>query len=561
MRILDSGTLLLNPFQDRYIIKAFFALMAKTRLSPKVHRESGRQVAKTSCPFPLDEKFLTTLSEELLEAVLMVDLRSRVVVYWNAGAQALFGYPAAEILDQPAERLFTSRSSFDRLYESALPELDRNHVWRGEWEFQRGAGSNFTAHVTAALRRTDRRLYLTIVVRETRSRETTNEVRQNVNRQLADRVNQQTGQLISATRELAEKEEQRKEIEQILGFLIRNISNYAVFVVDPNGYIVQWNRGAERLLGYSPGEVLAEHFSRFYLGEAAERQQLTEMLQHTARDGSFSDYYWLARKDGSRLYAQVIILALRDDAHAIKAFLVMFRDDTEQRAMTEQLREKENMAAIGTAAAMLAHQIKNPLNGISTTVQLLERSLAKNRPTKESMMAAVRDLENEIGRLQALLGDFQTISLPQRLNLQPVDLAELAREAAALSADRCKTSIIDTRVECATDLPPVDGDPDRIKQALANLINNSCEAMPNGGTLIIKGYMCGNQVCLDVIDTGVGIPEGLKIFDLFTSTKPGGTGLGLVIVQQVMLAHGGTVTFSSEPGKGTTFRLAFPATR
>jgi two-component system sensor histidine kinase HydH len=231
---------------------------------------------------------------------------------------------------------------------------------------------------------------------------------------------------------------------------------------------------------------------------------------------------------------------------------------TDQKATPEQLREKEYIAAIGRAAAMLAHEIKNPLNGISTTVQLLGRSLAKTQPSKEAMMAAVRDLENEIGRLQALLGDFEAISTPQHLNFEPVDLAKLAGEIKAVAIEECKNRKIEMTADVPAELPPVEGDPDKLKEALRHLIKSSCEAMPNGGTLILKGYACDDQVCLEVTDTANGIPDGLQIFDLFTSTKPGRAGLGLVILQQTILAHGGSITYSSQRGKGTTFSLKLP---
>jgi signal transduction histidine kinase len=238
--------------------------------------------------------------------------------------------------------------------------------------------------------------------------------------------------------------------------------------------------------------------------------------------------------------------------------LAELRDQTEQKATTEHLREREYMAALGRAAAILAHEIKNPLNGISTTVQLLERSLAKAEPTREAMMASVRDLKNEIGRLQALLGDFQTISVPQRLNLQPVDLGQLAREITAAALEECKNRKIEMMAEIAADLPSIEADPDKLQQALRNLIKNGCEAMPKGGTLTLRGYACDHEICLDITDSGEGVPEGMQIFDLFASTKPGAAGIGLLIVQQTVLAHGGSIAFSSQPGKGTTFSLRLP---
>jgi signal transduction histidine kinase len=113
--------------------------------------------------------------------------------------------------------------------------------------------------------------------------------------------------------------------------------------------------------------------------------------------------------------------------------------------------------------------------------------------------------------------------------------------------------------ECSPDLPPIRGDAAKLKQAFLNLFKNAVEAMPYGGTLSVKGYASGGSICIDISDTGIGIPDDLKVFDLFSSTKPHGTGLGLFIVQQIILAHDGVVSYASTVGKGTTFHLTLPA--
>jgi signal transduction histidine kinase len=107
----------------------------------------------------------------------------------------------------------------------------------------------------------------------------------------------------------------------------------------------------------------------------------------------------------------------------------------------------------------------------------------------------------------------------------------------------------------SSELPETLTDPEKLKQVILNLCKNAVEAMPESGTLTVRGYRTGDQVCLEVQDTGEGIPEGVEIFDLFTTTKPDGTGLGLPIVRQIVLAHGGTLTYTSTPGQGTTFTV------
>ena len=284
------------------------------------------------------------------------------------------------------------------------------------------------------------------------------------------------------------------------------------------------------------------------------------MLEQAARQNSVRDYDWLMPKNGSYFSARVELLPLRGEADVVDGYLVLLRDDTEQKKVREQLREKEHLATIGTATAMLAHEIRNPLNGMSTTVQFLERSLQNDfEPTKEMVVSTVHDLKSEISRLQALLGDFHAISHPQQVNSLSVDLVELLRRLSSLvmpESLKQKIKIVD---QFDGDLPRVWGDPDKLKQVFLNLVNNAFEAMPTGGTLTVKAYAARERVCIEIMDTGVGIPDGLNVFDLFRSTKAHGTGLGLAIARQIILAHHGTIDYSSQVGVATTFRVYLPA--
>jgi two-component system, sporulation sensor kinase E len=282
-------------------------------------------------------------------------------------------------------------------------------------------------------------------------------------------------------------------------------------------------------------------------------------LDEASDQGTFRDYQLLVRKDGSRFYARVIVFALRDDADGLQGFLILLRDDSQERNLREKLREKEHLAAIGTAASMLAHEIGNPLNGISTTVQLLERFISREGiKAPPHMLATLKDLKSEIDRLTSLLNEFKTIARPQKLSVQAVNLASVIQEAIS-GLDMDGKSDVQILWECSPDLPSIRGDAAKLKQAFLNLFKNAVEAMPYGGTLSVKGYASGGSICIDISDTGIGIPDDLKVFDLFSSTKPHGTGLGLFIVQQIILAHDGVVSYASTVGKGTTFHLTLPA--
>jgi PAS domain S-box-containing protein len=340
----------------------------------------------------------------------------------------------------------------------------------------------------------------------------------------------------------------------MIGHLLRNITHYAVITTDANGYIDSWNHAANRLLGYDGGEVLGKHLS-LICPEETERK-LSKPLQEAIDQGTARYYQWIARKDGKRLYLCVVALALWGEAE-VKGFLLLVRDDSRERSRRQKLREKEHFAAIGSAASLLAHEVGNPLNGISATAQLLEHFLSKeNLPSGHAMLSSVHNLKTEIVRLTVLLTEFKKIAGPQKLALAPVNLSRLLHQLVGLIEERDSREKIQVSMECDPELL-LSADEDKLRQALRNMLDNAVEAMPHGGSLALKAYRREESVGIDIIDTGVGIRENFKVFDLFSSTKPYGIGLGLFIVQQIVLAHDGDITYSSIPGKGTTFHLTF----
>jgi signal transduction histidine kinase len=160
-----------------------------------------------------------------------------------------------------------------------------------------------------------------------------------------------------------------------------------------------------------------------------------------------------------------------------------------------------------------------------------------------------------------LLQQFRNLARPQKLRLQPTDLPYVVEELLAVEKVRYAARGIHVELDLSRNLPRLMLDVEKFRQALLNLCTNAADAMPEGGTLKLRGYSSNSSVSLEIIDTGIGIPAGLDIFGLFTTTKPQGTGLGLPIVREIVSAHGGTVTYTSQPGTGTVFRLTLPLNR
>jgi signal transduction histidine kinase len=232
-------------------------------------------------------------------------------------------------------------------------------------------------------------------------------------------------------------------------------------------------------------------------------------------------------------------------------------DVTASKQAEQAAREKENLAAIGMAAAMFAHEVSNPLAGLSSSLQMLERTV-KNKPGADPLFL-LQQATRELHRLEVLLQEFRDLARPQLLKREPTDLSQVINEVLAFQRPLCEAAGISVELQ----LEPVCNllvDSGKIRQAVLNIFKNAVEAMPHGGCLTVKAYSSDEEICLEISDTGPGIPESANVFDLFVTTKRDGTGLGLPIVRQIISAHDGTISYVSEPGQGTTFKVALPMT-
>lgn len=502
-------------------------------------RLAAAEVKSPERRLPLEEVQLDALFAAVSDAVYLQDLESCQIIYWSPGAAALFGFDAADILGHPAARLRADKEEFYRSEEESRPELVKSGRWRGAGRFRCADGTVFDGDIALSLLNSAQGRCAVAVVRRQ-------------SEQAAAAENRAPSASGHAVRQ---SEAERTRAEQMIGHLLRNTTRYAVFTTDPEGRIGEWNEEASRLFAYASDEVRGKHLALVWADDAAVG--LEQVLQEAQDQGTSRYYQWMKRKDGKRFYARVVVFTLWDDSQ-VRGFLFFLRDDSREPTVRQLLREKEQMAAIGTAASILAHEIGNPLNGISATVQLLEHCLGRpNLPSAESMLSSVNDLKGEVKRLTALLTEFKNIAGPQRLALGPVDLKRLLQQLVGQIESRSAKQNVEVAVECPAELPLLNGDDDKLRQALMHMLDNALDAMPHGGRLVLKAYLHERSLCLDVIDTGVGIPKNLKVFDLFSSTKPDGIGLGLFLVQQIVLAHDGSITYSSTPGQGTSFHVTF----
>jgi PAS domain S-box-containing protein len=351
--------------------------------------------------------------------------------------------------------------------------------------------------------------------------------------------------------------EKLQQNEELFRLLVEGVQEYAIYMLNIEGIVTTWNSGAQRIKGYRAEEILGKHFSCFFEQKDIQAGKPVRALEIAAAEGRYEEENLRVRKDGSVFWANVLITPLYDSRGQLKGFAKVVRDITERKEAELRLRESDRLATLGTTAAVFAHEIGNPLNGLSTSLQIVIELIRESvhDPLVEETLEISRQ---ELRRLTGLLNDYRSFARPQSVKIHPSNVRQILDEVLAPATKHYKDCGIALELEFEDNVPLIPVDREKIKQVILNLCKNAVEAMPDGGTLKCKAYQKADRVILEVADTGTGIPEGLDVFQLFRTTKPQGTGLGLPIVEQIVSEHRGTVDYVFEVGKGTAFIVSLP---
>lgn len=362
-----------------------------------------------------------------------------------------------------------------------------------------------------------------------------------------------------------------QESEERFRLLVEGTRDYAIFMLDPSGYIVSWNGGAERIKGYQAEDIIGRHFSCFYPREDVERGWPDEELRRAKLEGRFEDEGWRIRKDGSRFWANVIITALRDETGELRGFSKITRDLTERRQLERAKLHAEMMSDLSRRKdeflAMLSHELRNPLAAILSAVQLLHLQQAQE-PLHEQASAII---ERQVERLTRIVDDLLEVSRVTtgkiRLEQGHLDLRAVVEHAV----ETVQPLTAQHKHALSTSLPEepvcVFADPTRMEQVVINLLNNAAKYTDEGGQIWVSLDLIGQEARLRVRDNGIGISQELlpSIFDLFTQgARPldrsqGGLGVGLTVVRRVVELHGGKVeAHSAGHGQGSEFVVFLP---
>lgn len=324
-----------------------------------------------------------------------------------------------------------------------------------------------------------------------------------------------------------------------------------------SGRIVFWNPGAQKLYGWSRKSAMGKR--AYDLLQTKLPEPAREIKAKLRRHGCWTGKLLHTRKDGRKIVVASYWSLRQSPNGGPKEILQVNYNVTDTKQWSQEAQETEGLARVGKMAAVFAHEVANPLSGLSASLRFAESDLQKQEIDVSTLRATLHAAIQEVDRLVSLLSEFRSLAVPQSLDLQLTDLQEIIEEILAAEKIAYRAAKITVRTDFERSSAPVKIDPAKMKQVVLNLCKNAIEAMRDGGCLTVKVYRSERMVVLEIGDTGIGIPRGMNIFESFNTTKVGGSGLGLPLVQQIVSAHNGTINYTTEAGHGTTFKVCLPA--
>lgn len=357
-----------------------------------------------------------------------------------------------------------------------------------------------------------------------------------------------TGAVDRAIR-LAEAERANARLASIVEF-----SEDAIIGATPDGTVLSWNQGAERLFGRSAGEAAGLNLLQFVAEDRVpEVEEIRARAVRGDRGGTFETVG--RRSDGSRIDLSITLSAVKDAEGRTTGLSVVARDMTEFKQMQEDVVRGRSLAAVGEMTASIAHEIKNPLAAIGGPLQILIDEAPAADPRREILA----EILGQVNRLDKTVRELLMLSKPWTPKKEPIVLREYAERIAGFLKESGQDRGVRFAFEGGEGLR-VAVDPALFEQVYWNLILNAAQAMKGMGEIRVSIGAAERHVEVAIADTGGGIPAQLmpRLFQPFVTSKAGGTGLGLSVCRKIVEAHGGTIEIASEPGRGTTVRLRFP---
>ena len=490
--------------------------------------------------FESERRFRLLVEGVVDYAIYMLD-PSGIVSNWNAGARRIKGYEAAEVVGRHFGMFYLPEDRAAGMPARSLETARENGRFEAEGWRLRKDGTKFRASVVIdAIYEADELIGFAKITRD-----------------VTERANAEAA--LSAS-------------ERQFRLLVSGVTDYALYMLDPNGIVTNWNIGGQRIKGYLPEEIIGQHFSRFYSDADQAAGRPARALQLARDHGRYEEDGWRVRKDGTFFWASVVIDAIRDDHGDILGFAKITRDISERREAQQnlekiqrQLAELQKLDALGQLTGGVAHDFNNLLMIITGNIHILKRLAGNDAKGQRAVQAIEKASQHGASLTRQLL----TFARRQSVSPQTVDLSERIHSLRDV-LDTGLGGVVQILIHVDADVWPVTVDPGEFEAALVNLVVNARDAMPGGGTVAIRASntrldddaRAGDFVAIQVEDSGTGIPPDVvaKVFDPFFTTKPVGKGTGLGLSQVHGFAHqaGGTVTVESELGKGTILTIYLP---
>jgi two-component system, NtrC family, sensor kinase len=556
----------------------------------------------------IDTKFQSLL-EAAPDAIVIVDMAGGITIV-NSQAERLFGYDRAELVGQPIEILLPERLRQRHAGHRAgyIAEPHTRPMGVGmDLVARRRDGSEFAVEISLSPLQTEEGLLVTSVIRDiTERKQAAIELERQVQRRTAH-----LNALLDFSQELFGARSLDAVLQRALSHalaLVPEAQRGAIYLYEAHAQhlalrasfgfspLPDFNRPIDlgligrsftsqqalvihstdewlALARESSGDTLARLLDALQLHDAptgvavlplvAHEQAIGVLfLLHTTGAGPFVDEA-RATLEGLANLAAAAIAEEHSTRHAATLAGQLAHLEEQQRALTDRLTSVEagmlqaaRLAAVGQLAASIAHEINNPLYAARNCLHLLEEDLPSE--LRESQYLGIA--RDQLSRIAGIIERMRDFYRPSRGDLAPTDLNQLLESTLALAGLNTRHAAIDVIFAPVSDLPPILGNADQLRQVFLNLILNAIDAMPQGGTLTVRTTASPRVVVVEIQDSGMGIPEDIRarLFEPFFTNKPNGTGLGLSISAHIVTQHGGQIEVDSREGQGSTFRVVLP---
>jgi two-component system sensor kinase FixL len=505
-----------------------------------VSKTRSKDAAGSPSPLELDRARWEAVLDTARDAIVSIDATG-VVTLFNRTAERMFGYRAAEVLGRNVAMLMPSpyREEHGQYLENyRLTRIPKAIGRTRHVEATRSSGEVFPIELSVSEAHVAGQTLYTAILRDV------------------------------SERKLAEEELRRER--DFAAHLIET-ADAIVLVRDRDARIVLYNRYLERLSGWPLAETKGRDWYSTFVPEP-ERAGLRVIFQQALGEGEARGYVnKLLARDGSVREIEWHTSVLRDAEGAPSGVLSIGQDITERRRAEARVRElekiaqeRERLADIGAITAKIAHDLGNPLSGVSLQAQVvLQRARRDPDRPLGSVTKPLEQLVSEVRRLEELIREFLSFAREQRLDLRVIDLPAFLEDVVELWRPVASAHGVKLQLRGADAVGRLEADESKLRRVLDNLVKNAIEALGEspGEVTVAVSTPCAEKVRISVEDDGPGIPPTLQVFRLFETTKEGGSGLGLAVSKQIVLAHGGDLLFDAREPHGTVFHVDLPLQR